>query len=304
MEDGRVVALLELEDERSRVRLVPDLGGAIADMDAKLSSRLAPVLRRWDGPQTGWIGVGSNILVPFSNRISGGGFYSDQGGSATFHPIHPNVENLDPFPLHGDGLLKSWQVVSHSSTDAVLRLVNGEIGDFRYTAEVRYLLSSGTLNITLGVTNKGIRLPFGGGFHPWLPRYSDTRLQFNAEAVWLEDNLHLPTEQIALKDYPEWDIGSLGFLPKGLINNAFTGWDGHAKIEQKGLGLTAVITAQAPLDTAIIYSPDCHANFFCFEPVTHSVDAHNQPGQPGLAILEQGETMALNMKIGWLPYGT
>ena len=57
-----MVALLELEDERSRVRLVPDLGGAIADMDAKLSSRLAPVLRRWDGPQTGWIGVGSNIL--------------------------------------------------------------------------------------------------------------------------------------------------------------------------------------------------------------------------------------------------
>ena len=150
-------------------------------------------------------------------------------------------------------MLKSWQVVSHSSTDVILRLETGEIGDFRYAAEVRYLLSSGTLNINLVVTNKGIRLPFGGGFHPWLPRYSDTRLQFNAEAVWLEDNLHLPTEQIALKDYPEWDVGSLGFLPKGLINNAFTGWDGHAKIEQKSLGLTAVITAEAPLDLSLIH---------------------------------------------------
>ena len=40
------------------------------------------------------------------------------------------------------------------------------------------------------------------------------------------------------------------------------------------------------------------------EPVTHSVDAHNQPGQPGLAILDKGETMTLKMKIGWLPYGS
>ena len=304
MEDGRVVALLELEDDRSRVRLVPGLGGAIADMNAKLSGRLIPVLRSWDGPQTGWIGVGSNILVPFSNRISGGGFYFNQGGRATFHPIHPNIKTLDPFPLHGDGFLKSWQVVSNSSTDAILRLVKGEIGDFSYEAEVYYFLSSGTLSVTLTVINKGIKLPFGGGFHPWFPRFPDTRLRFDAETVWLEDKLHLPTEQIALKDYPEWDIGSLGFLPNGLINNAFTGWDGHAKLEQKSLGLTVEITAQAPLDNAIIYSPDCHANFFCFEPVTHSVDAHNQPGQPGLAILDKGETMTLKMKIGWSPYGS
>ena len=40
-----MVALLELKDDRSRVRPVPDLSGAIADMDAKLSGRLVPVCR-------------------------------------------------------------------------------------------------------------------------------------------------------------------------------------------------------------------------------------------------------------------
>jgi aldose 1-epimerase len=42
------------------------------------------------------------------------------------------------------------------------------------------------------------------------------------------------------------------------------------------------------------YSPSNKADFFCFEPVTHPVDAHNLPGGPtanGLRVLAPREAM-------------
>ena len=51
-------------------------------------------------------------------------------------------------------------------------------------------------------------------------------------------------------------------------------------------------TASAVLSTYLVYSPSRSADFFCFEPVSHPVDAFNLPGEPtshGLVILEVGE---------------
>ena len=47
-------------------------------------------------------------------------------------------------------------------------------------------------------------------------------------------------------------------------------------------------------------SPAADADFVCFEPVTHPVDAFNLPGEPrdhGLKVLEPGESLGVSMRI-------
>lgn len=53
--------------------------------------------------------------------------------------------------------------------------------------------------------------------------------------------------------------------------------------------------AGPPLSTYILYSPSAESRFFCFEPVSHAVDAHNLPPGPeahGLVVLTPGATLA------------
>lgn len=292
--DGRVARLLELSDTHSRVTVAPALGGGLTSFDAKLSVCLVPVLRNAK-PGAEVFGLASNILVPFSNRISGGGFIFDQA----FQAVPCNVDGQE-FPIHGDAFLREWKVLAATRTSATLSLPDGGIGPFRYAAELTYALENGTLLARARVINTGPRLPFGGGFHPWFPRREGTGLAFDATHVWLEDARHLPTEQRPIEVAADLDFRRLRALPRRWINNAYTGWRGSATVLQPDLGLSVKITAP-DMGVAIVFSPDGDADFFCFEPVTHAVDAFNQQGMPGLRILEPGAEMAMEMRIAWRP---
>ncbi|MDE0589149.1 aldose 1-epimerase [Halocynthiibacter sp. C4] len=287
-----------LENKTTKLVVAPELGGGIASFDAKTGAGAMPVLRPLADGATEPFDLASNILVPFSNRISNGGFDFD----GRFWELEPNLKG-QTFPIHGDGFQKPWGVQSTSDLSAELRLQNGEIGPFRYSARAGFELEDRMLTHWIEVTNNGPRLPFGGGFHPWFPRRADTTLQFNAETVWLEDEQHLPVEEVPLSQAKDFDYAASRALPKGLINAAFTGWQRVAQICQPSLGLDIWVTANSSLDTALVFSPNDQSDFFCFEPVSHAVDAHNQRGKPGLAVLETGETKRLAMKIAWVEHG-
>ena len=254
----------------------------------------APVLRPWSGDGSEPFSLGMNLLAPFSNRISGGGFVFD----GIFHELPANLEG-EPFPIHGDAFQKAWCVDDHGPAFARLSLTDAGLGPFRYSAEVSYALEDGRLHTALALANEGPTLPFGGGLHPWFPRRQDTELEFFARQVWLEDAQHLPVRKVPLEDVPAWDFTASRLLPEGWINNAFCDWSGNARIVQQGFGIEVDIVAHAPLDTAIVYSPGAHADFFCFEPVSHAVDALNQPGMPGLVTLAPGERVSFSVSIGW-----
>ena len=54
------------------------------------------------------------------------------------------------------------------------------------------------------------------------------------------------------------------------------------------------------LRTFILYSPGREAAFFCFEPVSHVVTAHNLPGGPeanGLVVLDPNEQMEFRCRF-------
>ncbi|TJW35642.1 MAG: aldose 1-epimerase, partial [Mesorhizobium sp.] len=293
------VDTLVLQDSRTRIGIVPELGGGIAFIEALLpDGRTVPVLRPWTGNAVdGPFAFACNILVPFSNRISGGGFAFD----GVFHEIAPNLAG-ETFPIHGDGFQRAWAIEAASGQTASLVLPGGEIGPFRYEARQGFHLKDGALHVELTVTNTAPRpLPFGAGFHPWFPRLAETMLCFQASQIWLEDARHLPTVQVDVAARPEWDYSAVRPLPRDWINNAFTHWPGIATINQPELGISIEIAASPNLDVAVVYSPGSGADFFCFEPVSHTIDAHNQPGYPGLKILAEGQSLAVQMTLRWLP---
>ncbi len=288
---------LELRSGAARLGVAPDIGGGVADLAVDMPGRgLVPVLRPWAGPSAGPFGLGMNLLAPFSNRVSGGGVTGPDG---RFHPVAPNLDG-EPLPIHGDAFQKPWQVAERTDARARLVLADGAIGPFRYAAEAVYALSPHGLDVALEMTNAGPELPFGGGFHPWFPRLPGTRLHFAASGLWLEDDRHLPTRHIPPAKMPDWDFSTPRALPRGWINNAFTGWDGQAAIHQPDQGMRLDIAAPG-LGTAIVYSPDEAADFFCFEPVSHPVDAHNLPGRPGLRMLAPGAALRLELTLSWQP---
>jgi aldose 1-epimerase len=293
---ARAAATLVLQDSRIRVGIVPEMGGGLAFATALLpDGNEAAVLRPWsrDGA-AGPFALASNVLVPFSNRISGGGFSFD----GVFHPIAPNLEG-EPFPVHGDGYQKVWTVEQARDGNATLTL-GGEIGPFRYDARQDFRIEGGALRIALTVASKSPRpLPFGAGFHPWFPRLAGTALRFRAKQVWLEDARHLPADRVEIAARPAWDFSATRPLPADWINNAFAGWDGLATIIQPGLGIAVDIEASANLDVALLYSPGPQSGFFCFEPVSHPVDAHNLPGRPGLQTLAEGQSLSAGMTLRW-----
>ena len=234
--------------------------------------------------------------VPWSNRISGQGF--NFGG--TFHPLLPNFAG-EPCPIHGDGWLSPWQLLSKSNRSVRLNRETAGPGPFRYRGVLDYALDAEGMTIALTAINlAAIALPYGLGFHPWFPRTPATKLWASAETVWLEDSRHLPTEQVPVHRRSDWDFSSYRSLPEGWINNGFAGWNGRAAIRWEDRALALEINASPPLSDFILYSPGARSPFFCIEPVSHAVDGHNLPPGPeahGLVVLAPGESMTVECRF-------
>lgn len=281
--------MVELHDGRARLVLAPERGAAIERYDALvIGGAPVPLLKPGDGTGTS----GCQLLVPWSNRISGGGFTFD----GRFHAVEPNVPG-EAFPIHGDGFQKPWRLARHTAIEAELVLDDGAIGPYRYAASITYALRDGALDARLSVENRaGIRLPYGLGFHPWFPRGDTTQLKARAKRVWLEDERHLPVGVVSVSERPGWDFDRPIPLPLEWVNNAFDGWDRRASIVQMEEGIKISLTASPELAVYILYSPSPDAGFFCFEPVSHIVDAHHGEG---LTVLEDGATMSAGMSLDW-----
>ena len=271
--------------------IIPSLGGGVARFDVLRGGQRIEVFRAWpeggtDDPNT----LGLYVLVPWSNRISGRGF--SFGGA--FHELLPNVAG-EPWPIHGDGWLSSWRVSSNGERYVRLEREADGPGPYRYAAMLDYVLDPDAMTIRLAVTNvAAIALPFGLGFHPWFRRTAATQLMAQAKSVWLEDSRHLPTHRVAVATRPEWDFSSFRLLPDRWINNGFAGWNGRAAIRWEDRALALEVEARPPLSNYLLYSPSAESPFFCFEPVSHAVDAHNLPPGPeahGLIVLAPGTTL-------------
>ncbi|MCP4317834.1 MAG: aldose 1-epimerase [Hyphomicrobiales bacterium] len=283
--------LIELSAGAARLVLAPTMGGGIARLDHGDYN----ILRPWSGDEENPFSLASNVLTPFSNRISDGGFT----WNGQRYDIAPNLRG-EACPIHGDGFQRSWRLERQSGDAIRIELSDGAVGPWNYRACQTFRLSETGLALKLQITNTGdIALPFGCGFHPWFPRDHDTTLTFAADSVWMEDADHLPTTKHDLQQVPDWSFGDSRSLPDGWINNAYSGWSLPAEIRQGAGRCSVQITASDNLTTAIIYSPGIDADFFCFEPVSHPVDAFNLADYPGLTELAPGRSLHGWMRLLW-----
>jgi aldose 1-epimerase len=288
-------SMVRLVGNGVEVEIVPERGGAVARYAVDLTGTWRPVLlASAEFGRSGAFALASNVLAPWSNRIAGGGFSYD----GQFHPLEPNMP--DDYPNHGNAFSSVWAVAEADASHAALTLSSAGPGPFRYGARLTYALEGTALRMSLDLTNRAdIALPYGGGFHPWFPRTRQTRLGFRALGVWTETADHLPDRYLETATHPVWNFAASPLLPDRWLNNAWTGWDGAARIEWPEHALAATIKADAPLRTLILYSPSAEANFISIEPVSHGVDAHNRTGF-GVAPprrLAPGETLTLSATI-------
>lgn len=287
---------ITLDNGKARITIRPDLGAGATGYDFHDGTAWQPIFRRMPDDTDHPFQLSNIVLAPFSGRVSGGGFtFDDQ-----FHAIERNMAS-EKYPIHGSTFLLPWAIVSQSADRVVLTVSADGPGPFRYDATMTYALDDSALTMQLDMTNRGVRLPYGLGFHPWFVRDASTLLAAPAAHVWLEQEDHLPKGRDAIREHPDMDFNLSRALPQRWINNWLSGWNRRARIDWPARGIIAAISASATLDQYVVFSPAREADFFCFEPVSHPVDAFNLPDGPtghGMRVLERGETMSGSITIG------
>jgi aldose 1-epimerase len=267
--------VLTLENAALSLRVLPEAGGGIAGFDWHGRGQPIPLMRRCErlaDAQGDPNRLACYPLVPWSNRIAEGGFHAE--GRWIALPLNREEE---PWPIHGSGWQRPWQVESHTASEIRLSLLETSATAYCYAATLHYALHEEALEVELAVTNTGsITLPFGLGLHPYFPRHGNTRLLAPAPRVWI-NNGHTPLP-IACADVPaDWDFRSERALPEQGIDHAFQAWTGEALIHWPALQLG--LQVKADVDAFVLYTPRGN-DFFCFEPVDHPINAVHLPGGP------------------------
>ncbi len=228
-------------------------------------------------------------LVPFGNRIEHNSFQFD----GRTHALEPNT--ADPLVLHGDGWRQRWTILLHESHRIIFRYRH-ETAPFAYEATQAITLEDSGLTLSLAVTNKAADpLPHGLGFHPYFPRTQQTRLFARAAYCWTERENHLPGIAIPLPEDLDFSAGAP--LPDRWLNNAFDGWDGHARIEWPENGLALSIEADKGLSHFVLYSPSASDGYFCFEPMSHRPNGHHDPLGGGLVPLAPDAQLSRHIRL-------
>jgi aldose 1-epimerase len=287
---------IRLETDKTLVEVLPRLGGGITAFDLKRRGERVPVFRPWTGEWENPRALGCSPLVPWFNRISGGGF---SFGDA-FYPIAPN-DPMEAVPIHGDGWTSRWEIVERAPLRVALRLRSRVIPPFDYEATQVLSLQGATFEMELSVTHRGDKpVPYGLGQHPWFVRTPGVTLEARAAGVWLEQPPEFPekTEPEPIPD--KWDFSAPRSLPDDFIDNGFAGWDNRARIDWADRDIAVRIEADAATRYYHVYSPDKDCDFFCFEPVTHANNAFAKPGRPeanDLRVLQPGEETSLKVRF-------
>ena len=235
-------------------------------------------------------------LTPFSNRVRHGRFTFDG------HEIAMPANTPEPHTQHGHGWQRPWDVAMASDDMAILRLTHASTDEwpFDYVVEQRFQLLAGGLTVELVARNAGTRpMPYGFGLHPYFPRTPRCRLTAVVSGFWETDAEVMPVQHIPPP--PELDPAKDLPVAERTMDNAFTGWDGHAVIEWPEHATRLAMSASAPLGVLVIYIPPGE-NYFCAEPVSNTTDAFNlahQRNDTGMLVLPPDA--GINARVTFAP---
>jgi len=278
---------------RLRVDLAPASGGALTRFTLADGGRTLDLFRPAPEPLPATLtplATSCFPLVPFSGRIAAACLRF--GGRS--YDLPPSSLTGEANALHGEGWIAPWRVV-HRNEDRIELAFHGGGGGwpFPYEAGQIFTLTDDRLVGEIWIENTGRQpMPAGLGLHPYFIATPRTRLTLRADRVWLVDAGNL-FDRVAPVP-PRWDFGAGREIAGTGLVNGFTGWDGHAVIEWPEWPARLAVIAGPSLRHLVLYTP-LGADFFCVEPVSHSVDAFNlaERGVPGTGtvVLAPGETL-------------
>lgn len=287
--------MVNLENAQQQLQLMPELGGGIAAWSWKpTEASQVPLLRPWDGHTQDPAALASFPLLPWSNRITQGGF-AHQG---IHHALKDNRAG-EPYPLHGDGWQQPWTVRSASDTQAVLELQsrrhNGN--PHEYDAEQEFSLLEDGLRLRLKLTHRGrTSLLYGLGWHLCFALDAGSRLQASASGVWLSGPDPIPVAHSTTFP-PGWDFHlPAPMAAETVIDNCYTGWDGKMRLSRPEQHLLLALEMKDNSGYFVLAHAQS-ADALSFSPVTHPIDAFHAKARPGLVSLTAGESLTVEVNL-------
>ncbi len=283
--------VLTLNAGGAGLQLIPALGGAVARYWLERGAATWEWLRPAPAAAPGGCDpyeTSAFPLVPYSNRIRHGRFRFR--GVDVELPLNRPPERHS---IHGHGWQAGWTPIEVRASEARLEYRHAAgAWPWAYRAIQRFTLTPSSLTVELAFSNESdAAMPAGLGWHPYFPRTARTTLTAEVSAMWRTDDEMLPT---ALGPPPAADLSSGVAANAVTLDNGFVGWRRRAVIDWPERGARVVMTAEAPLDCLVVYTPPGRP-FMCVEPVSHVTDAFNlaEAGRAdtGMRVLEPGETL-------------
>ena len=260
-----------LSSDKLSVGILPELGAALSFMRYQKGAETCDILRPTSGQISDPNLAAMFPMLPYCGRI--------RGGSFTYWGILRKVpKNHTGFsePLHGDGWLTPWQVVTQSPSEVTLRMIHDKKGDgfpFSYTAEITYTVTGNELSIKMTVHNPSpLPMPCGLGVHPFFVRTKDVMLNYKSQVVW--SNESDPIFDDPYTTPAAWDFDGGKPLNNAVFNTCFGGFEEQAEIFYPDKKLKIAIRTTDIFHHVVLYAPK-GKNFFCLEPWSLATNAFN-----------------------------
>jgi aldose 1-epimerase len=245
-------------------------------------------------------------LVPYSNRIRAATLRFAEHDYALAHNFGSH-----PHSIHGVGWQRPWDVraagadtvqlaFTHAADDAQARAAWPWSFEALQTLHLAPRDDGVVLTATLTIRNRDrAAFPFGLGFHPYFPKYPDSRLRFAAAGMWHTDATIVPTT-LAAPVPAEARFDPAHALEGIVLDNVFTGWSGVGELVHPGAGMRVTLEADASCGRLVIYTP-AGRDFLAIEPVTHDTDAFNRAAggaaDTGTRLLAPGQAFSCTMRV-------
>ncbi|QDH17557.1 aldose 1-epimerase [Swingsia samuiensis] len=288
--------MIELKRGKSRLTILPDVGGAIGEWQWDGKDIFLPVSNDALKAQRG-VAVGAYPLIPYSNRIANGRFSFEE-------KAYQLAENMadHPHTIHGNAWEHEWTVAHEGDHFVVLTFDHTPQGQdaewpFAYRAVLSYQLHESYLDVVIAIENRDrVNQPVGLGYHPFLAAQGKANLKFDAESVWLTTPDGLPTERIPTEG--EWSFHHLKDVHARFIDHCFNEFGGHVELQRPDDGVSVSIES-APLFSHLVVFTSPDGPFVAVEPVTNMTDAINHPevSDRGLHILKPGAQLGGRMRF-------
>lgn len=233
-------------------------------------------------------------LVPFSNRIRAGVFIFN----GKEYQLTPNWDGDQPV-IHGEAWQKPWNVLEHSENHVIMQFEGQGWWPWEYRAVQSISISNQGIDIKLEIENlSDSEMPAGLGFHPYFPKYKDTKLQFNSDAIWPP----MTDKPLKTNNIPHLYFNQNRQVADYPLDHCFENLRGDIIIEQPSLGLNIAMqcisgdSESSESRHVIVYNPT--DDYFCVEPVSHITGAIGKGEiEKPINILESNEKISLHIRI-------